>query len=161
LGGAEVACLAIAPTPSIIQAKDEILKSFSEVGLNTNMPKKRALWLLIRFYLKLILLKERDPIWCASELVDIDISFGEITLFDRPDCDLYFAGQRKKYPNYTSSKFVGQEIGIEILYGLHDSLDDYPVLTQKDENHVRDMIITEAKNVLDRFYSVEPNDLND
>ncbi len=101
---------------------------FGRALLDTGLPrlpsKKESLWLAVRYYLNKIIEFPDTAIQTLSKIINLDNGFRAVELFNRPDCDECFAEQKKKY-KYAASEFAGQAWGIEKLYGIYYSSDDW------------------------------------
>ncbi len=94
-------------------------------------------------------------------LVDLQRDWEKTELFERPDCDQYFAEMKSKFP-YAGNSYAAQGWGIENLYGLYYSSDYWeysgpPIFRKRwlanAEKKQREAVINEAKIILKKFFS--------
>ncbi len=144
---------------------------FEQALLETGLPRlpniEESIWLAVRYFLSKIVHDPEQAMDYLCNIINLERDWGKTELFQRPDCDAYFAKMKEKF-EHAGSKYVAQEWGIEKLYGLYYSLDDYHYNSDKEKLSYEDWIekikslqkekvIEEAKIVLDRFYTVSPN----
>lgn len=151
-GSNEIAFLASKTHTSLNGIRTEFEKAFDEVEVEIPC-EEIALKKILKFHLQQILLCPDQYMVHLYELIDLDRLYAnKITLFERPDCDAYFEERNLKYPNAKSAKFAGQEFGIEKLYGLYYSHDDFDKWTKRLEAKRKSKVLVETKIILDKFY---------
>ena len=147
----------------------ETVKSFQmalkEAGISRIPNRKESLWIAIRFFLKETVDNADDAIVCVRKLIDLYNVYGDVTLFDRPDCDTYFE-EKRKAEHYSANKFAAQEWGIEKLYGIYYSSDDWNYGWTKQSLSYQEWMdarkkeqklnaVSEASRVLVEFYNLK------
>ena len=155
LGGDEVACLAFEPCTSILENENSFKSALREILGDLSITKLEALWLTYRYYLQNVLYAQNDELNALHPVINLSYDADEMELFDRPDCDAHFAERNQKYPITKSTKFAGQEYGIENLWGLYYSTDDGYEWTKKIDQETKARIRDETRLVLERFYSTD------
>jgi len=163
--GEDISSLAYGRNKVTSQYIGDFNKALEQTGLSYSPNEQESLWLTIRYFLILIDANPEKYMIFLSYIISLDHDFGgKIKLFDRPDCRAYFKKHQKKYPKSTSSKYAGEEYGIENLYGLYYLYDDYGVWTEELEIERRKSVIDNTKEVIKRFYSKTsklPDDLSE
>ena len=139
--------------------------ALKEAGVFKVLSHKESIWVAVRYFLQKIIATPNSTIDGLSHLIDLDSHWGNVELFQRPDYDAYFE-------KHAGSKFAAQGWGIENLYSTF--YDDYNDWHDDGDNSqsayegrmkVRLLeqgpnIVSEAKRVLEKFYSLD-SDLPD
>ena len=142
---------------------DKFGKAVLETGLKRLPSKKESIWLAVRYYLMKIKQTPKNAVMLIGKVINLQFSFREIELFDRPDCDAHFAEMQKKYPSYARRKFVAQGWGIEKLYEIYYDSDDwfyykstrlsYDAWLENQKKIQISNLIVETERVVKSFYS--------
>ena len=152
-GGVAVACLASQHHSSLREISNEFEEALQEIPLN--IPDTReAVKMAFGYHLQQILNDPEFYLLHLNAIVHLDRDYsGKINLFDRPDCDQHFRENKIRHPNSTSSKYVGQEFGVESLIGLYYQKHDFISWTNELEIERKQNTIEEAQKVLNKFYN--------
>jgi len=142
LGDYEVACLASEPCKSLLDKRREIEAAFIEVFDDTRISKREALWVVFRLYLRRVLKARNREFEAMAPVIDLE-RMGYPALFLCPP-----------------KKYVAQEYGIEVLYGVYYAWDHEPTLVGGNEHNTE--IRSAAEAAIKRYYSLDselPEDL--
>ena len=153
--------------PSKFESEDVCFKkALLETGLPRLPTVRESIWLALRYYLiKTVEHSDEVGVDLVCKMINLERDWGDVELFLRPDCDLYFEEQKKKC-KFAGSKFAAQQWGIENLLGIYYSKDDWSYSANKskmcfdDWHHEQTLlqakeIIEEAQRVKNKYFSLE------
>ena len=150
-----MASLATYHPKNLVEVENDLVASFEELNVNTEMTIRQKIYHAMRHYLRLTaqgLLDEYDG--CAKA-VDIECThYPPTKLFERPDCDAYFKERATKY-KFPGHEYSGQYFGIEKLVELHHRSYDYFKWTKELDEQCRSEINKEAVALLNTYYKDE------
>ena len=168
--GENIVCIAFPDISDRSKLSVDFDKALVEAGVSRQLSLKEGAWIAIRYYLGKIIESPDFAIDALRTFIGFYNKWGDIELFERPDCDVHFEERKKKYA-YAGKKFAAQEWGIEKLYGIYYSSDDwsygwdgsslpYDEWLESRKEDQKQGAVSEAKRVLEKFYRLE-SDLPD
>jgi hypothetical protein len=143
----QVAALAAEPDPNYFPCSKLFIQSLSDMGVAELPSEACAVKIAMIYFLQKIVDRSVDPFEGMNEIIR-HLYYDGYKLFDKRDPRI------EKPPKSDNSEYAGQGLGIELLYGLYCSTDDYDNITALQEKVIAEEIIENAEYALNRYYQL-------